>query len=41
MSNVLDLVDQTIFRVERAAGVTNLCIVIDSSGSMASSIGRG
>jgi hypothetical protein len=24
MSNVLDLVDQTIFRVERAAGVTNL-----------------
>jgi hypothetical protein len=24
MSNVLDLVDETIFRVERAAGVTNL-----------------
>src|SRR4029078_687197 len=24
MNNVLDLVDETIFRVERAAGVTNL-----------------
>jgi len=24
MSNVLDLVDQTIFRVERAADITNL-----------------
>ena len=24
MSNVLDLVDQTIFRVEQAAGITNL-----------------
>ena len=33
MSNVLDLVDQTIFRVERAAGVTNLiqCVWVYNS----------
>jgi hypothetical protein len=34
MSNVLDLVDQTIFRVERAAGVTNLiqCVWVYDRG---------